>query len=213
MGSIGNMSRTILGIDPGTRYMGYAILRGDDSATPHFEAAAVESLIKIKDPYLRLARIHELVLELIARYSVTELAIEAPFYGKNAQSMLKLGRAQGVAIAASLSKGIAAVEYSPRRVKEVVTSRGDATKARVAQILNLQFPTVDIAKFESYDVTDALAIALCHFYVGEISNEKKSTQKKKTKSATSWLAFVTNNPSRVRIGNSTPSILKNREQD
>ena len=195
--------RCVLGIDPGTRLLGYAILRGEKKQNPQFLLADVEVLTRISDPYARLARIHELVLELIDHYAVSELAVEAPFYGKNAQSMLKLGRAQGVALAAALSRGIPAQEYSPRRVKEVVTTTGQATKGQVAQILRRIFPSVNFDQLKTYDATDALAIALCHFYTAPLTDlphmtKKTSPQAKGNKTrATSWTNFVASNPDRV----------------
>lgn len=192
------VERSILGIDPGTRFLGYAVLQGVGSKEPQFVLAEVEVLVKIANPYARLARIHELVLEVIDRYSVTELAVEAPFYGKNAQSMLKLGRAQGVALSAGLSRGLRAEEYSPRRVKEVITSRGDASKHQVAQMLHLTFPTVDFDAMKSYDATDALAIALCHFYTANMeSGAPRRTRLCKTKLTSTWAHFVESNPERV----------------
>ncbi len=189
--------RCILGIDPGTRLLGYAVLCGDGARDPRFILAEVEVLTKISNPYARLARIHELVLELIDRHGVTELAVEAPFYGKNAQSMLKLGRAQGVALAAGLSRGLIAEEYSPRRVKEVVTSSGEASKGQVTQMLRLIFPTVDFDAMKSYDATDALAIALCHFYTADMGALPSRSRVRKPKSTATWSQFIESNPNRV----------------
>lgn len=199
--------RCVLGIDPGTRYMGYALISGTEVQAPHFLLADVAVLTKITNPYARLARIHELVTSLIEKYHVTELAIEAPFYGKNAQSMLKLGRAQGVALAASLSKGVPAVEYPPRRVKEVITSSGEASKAQVARMLTLLFPDAALKELTSYDATDALSIALCHYYCG-IQTGHVTTKKKKVtttpKSKATWNDFITSNPQRVVQKKRTP---------
>lgn len=194
--------RCVLGIDPGTRYMGYALIHGTEGQTPSFTLADVVVLTKIRDPYARLARIHEVVVSLIQSYHVTELAIEAPFYGKNAQSMLKLGRAQGVALAASLSLGVPAVEYPPRRVKEVITSNGQASKGQVARMLSHVFPDAPLATLPSYDATDALSIALCHFYVGGKSTPvQEATRKLKTssgrKSKTNWSDYIASNPERI----------------
>jgi crossover junction endodeoxyribonuclease ruvC len=194
--------RCVLGIDPGTRYMGYALIHGTEGQTPSFTLADVVVLTKIRDPYARLARIHEVVVSLIQSYHVTELAIEAPFYGKNAQSMLKLGRAQGVALAASLSLGVPAVEYPPRRVKEVITSNGQASKGQVARMLSHVFPDAPLATLPSYDATDALSIALCHFYVGGKSTPvQEATRKLKTssgrKSKTNWGDYIASNPEKI----------------
>lgn len=195
--------RCVLGIDPGTRFLGYAILRGLKDRNPQFVLADVEVLTRIPNPYARLARIHALVLELIDQYQVSELAVEAPFYGKNAQSMLKLGRAQGVALAAGLSRGLVAEEYSPRRVKEVVTTTGQATKGQVAQILRRIFPAVDFEQLPTYDATDALSIALCHFYTAGMDALPQLQEKARAKEngskakATTWGSFVASNPDRV----------------
>jgi crossover junction endodeoxyribonuclease ruvC len=203
--------RCVLGIDPGTRYMGYALISGTEVQAPHFLLADVAVLTKITNPYARLARIHELVTSLIEKYHVTELAIEAPFYGKNAQSMLKLGRAQGVALAASLSKGVPAVEYPPRRVKEVITSSGEASKAQVARMLTLLFPDAALKELTSYDATDALSIALCHYYCGAQTPRVTTTKKKVTttpKSKATWNDFITSNPQRVVQKNVPQSAKK-----
>ncbi|MGP1363393.1 MAG: crossover junction endodeoxyribonuclease RuvC [Bacteroides sp.] len=207
--------RRVLGIDPGTRYLGYAVVYGTEVLKPQFATAGVESLIKITDPYARLAHIHTLVVSLIEEFRITELAIEAPFYGKNPQSMLKLGRAQGVAIAASLSKNVNAVEYSPRKVKEVVTSSGQATKGDVARRLRLLFPDAPIDAMKTFDATDALSIALCHYYLSDAvslkrriasvaEKEKKSKVKKST--SQSWSNYLAANPERVVV--STHDVAK-----
>lgn len=206
--------RCVLGIDPGTRYMGYAVVHGTGTRSPHFQLANVEVLTKIRDPYARLARIHEVVVTLIDSYRVTELAIEAPFYGKNAQSMLKLGRAQGVALAASLSRGVSAVEYPPRRVKEVITSNGQASKEQVARMLALVFPDASIESLASYDATDALSIALCHFYVGAPELKLPQTKKNGTmtrKSKSTWNDYIASNPERIVAKGQSNLILAKKK--
>jgi crossover junction endodeoxyribonuclease RuvC len=153
--------RIILGIDPGTIIMGYGILTIKDR-NPQLEAMGVLHLNKYDDHYLRLLRIHERILSLINEYHPAELAIEAPFYGKNVQSMLKLGRAQGVAMAAALSRGLPVYEYAPRRIKQSITGRGGASKIQVAallkSILQIEYSV------QRLDATDGLAVALCHHF-------------------------------------------------
>jgi crossover junction endodeoxyribonuclease RuvC len=118
-----------------------------------------------EDHAVKLKYIYEQITDLINQYQPTELAIEAPFYGKNVQSMLKLGRAQGVAIAAAIAKGLSIAEYSPKRVKQSVTGNGNASKEQVAAMCEVLFKR----KFDqkNLDATDALAVAMCHFFMGQ----------------------------------------------
>jgi crossover junction endodeoxyribonuclease RuvC len=150
----------------------------------------VLKLASIKDPYQRLHQIHHLVANIITKYKPTTFAIEAPFFGKNVQSMLKLGRAQGVAIAAAMQAGIPVTEYSPKKVKQSITGNGNADKLQVSKMLE------SILKFESiektYDATDALAVALCHHY--QESNAVFGEMKGKK----DWKSFIADNPSRVK---------------
>ncbi len=151
----------ILGIDPGTNILGYAIVQGQGSSV-ELIASGVLDLRKEKDDYRKLERIFSTVTEIINSYQPDECAVESPFYGKNAQSMLKLGRAQGVAIAAAMSKGLPVTEYAPRKVKIAVTGNGNASKDQVARMVEtiLHIKTTD----KKADETDAMAIALCHFF-------------------------------------------------
>ena len=181
--------RVIIGIDPGTNVMGYGIL-GVNGKKPHLVAMGVIKLSKFDDHYMRLRRIFERVSGLVRQYLPDEMAIEAPFYGKNVQSMLKLGRAQGVAMAAALNRDIPITEYEPRKIKMAITGNGAASKEQVAEMLRR---ILDIAKDdmpEFLDATDALAAALCHFY--------ESGKPVVAKGAKSWAEFIAKNPGRVK---------------
>lgn len=155
--------RYILGIDPGTRVMGYGVLRcvGQKAA---LVAMGVVDMRKTEDPYLRLGHIFSRVTGIIDEYTPDELAIEAQFYGKNVQSMLRLGRAQGVAIAAAIQRDIPITEYEPRKIKVAVTGNGAASKEQVAGMLQrILHLDDDHWRPEQMDATDALAAAYCHF--------------------------------------------------
>ena len=181
--------RVIIGIDPGTNVMGYGIL-GVNGKKPHLVAMGVIKLSKFDDHYMRLRRIFERVSGLVRQYLPDEMAIEAPFFGKNVQSMLKLGRAQGVAMAAALNPAIPITEYEPRKIKMAITGNGAASKEQVAEMLRR---ILDIAKDdmpEFLDATDALAAALCHFY--------ESGKPVVAKGAKSWAEFIAKNPGRVK---------------
>ena len=145
-------------------------------------------LQKIKDPYLKLQKIFARTLELIDNYHPDEIAIEAPFFGKNVQSMLKLGRAQGVAMAAGLSRDIPITEYSPKKIKMAITGNGNATKEQVAKMLQslLKIKTLP----NNLDATDGLAAAVCHFY-----NQGKPQSEK---SYSGWASFVSQNPKKIK---------------
>ena len=153
--------KIILGIDPGTNIMGYGILRVQGTK-PEMIAMGIIDLRKFGDHYLKLRHIHERVLSIIESYLPDELAIEAPFFGKNVQSMLKLGRAQGVAMAAALSRGIEVAEYAPLRIKQSITGRGAATKEQVANVI-CRMLTIDLPA--KYDATDGMAVAMCHYFM------------------------------------------------
>lgn len=151
----------ILGIDPGTIMMGFAIVAVQQHK-PVLITMDVLKLASHKDIYLRLQLIHSKVCALIAEHRPTTFAIEAPFFGNNVQSMLKLGRAQGVAIAAAMQASLAVTEYSPRKIKQSVTGNGNADKEQVWKMLQ---QTLKIeARPQYFDATDALAVALCHHY-------------------------------------------------
>ena len=180
--------RIIMGIDPGTNVMGYGILGIKGKMLTPIILGAIE-LNKMGDHYLRLARIHERVTGLIEQYLPDELAIEAPFYGKNVQSMLKLGRAQGVAMAAALGRQIPITEYAPLKVKQVVTGNGGASKEQVANML-CYILKMDKAKLPTMlDATDALAVALTHYY--------ESRKPSAAKGAKNWEQFLKLHPERI----------------
>jgi len=179
--------RIILGIDPGTNIMGYGILE-IESKKPRFIDMNVIHLGKISDPYLKLQKIFIDTLELIDKFHPDEMAIEAPFFGKNVQSMLKLGRAQGVAIAAALSRDIPVSEYAPRKIKMAITGLGAASKEQVANILAR---ILDINKIpKNLDATDGLAVALCHFYQDNAISTDKSYK--------GWTDYLKKNPHRMK---------------
>ena len=182
-----NCDRIILGIDPGTNIMGYGILE-IQAKKPSCLVMDVIHLSKIKDPYLKLQKIFREIQVLIDRYHPDELAIEAPFFGKNVQSMLKLGRAQGVAIAAALARDIPVFEYAPRKIKMAITGQGAASKEQVAAILSKILLIKELP--QDLDATDGLAVALCHYYQNRpVLNEK---------SYRGWEDFLRKNPDRVR---------------
>ena len=181
--------KIILGIDPGTNVMGYGIL-GINGKKPQLVAMGVIKLSKFDDHYMRLRRIYERVSGLVKQYLPDEMAIEAPFFGKNVQSMLKLGRAQGVAMAAALTRDIPIVEYEPRKIKMAITGNGAASKEQVAEMLRriLSIDKDDMPDF--LDATDALAAALCHFY--------ESGKPIVAKGARSWAEYIAKNPDKVK---------------
>ena len=178
--------RVILGIDPGTIVMGYGLIHIKNTQATLLSTGIIK-LEKFDDHAIRLQKIFERTIGIIDEYKPDELAIEAPFFGKNVQSMLKLGRAQGVAIAAALSKNIPITEYSPKKIKMSITGNGNASKEQVAAMLQqlLKFKHTD----QHFDATDALGAAMCHFF----QNSKTGAAKK---SYTGWKAFLTENPKR-----------------
>jgi crossover junction endodeoxyribonuclease RuvC len=179
--------KIILGIDPGTNNMGIGVLavRGQ-----HYRVLAMDvlKLDKLPDHALKLKKIFDTVLRNIDDYHPDELAIEAPFFGKNVQSMLKLGRAQGVAIAAALYRDIPVFEYSPRKIKQSITGKGSASKEQIAAMLK-HLLHIEVIP-EKLDITDALAVALCHHF------QQGRGDSSKNKSYTGWKAFLTDNPGR-----------------
>lgn len=176
-----------LGIDPGTNFLGYCVLETGKSGIVIRESGVL-TLTHIEDPQEKLRRIFEKVTFLIRTHQPTIMAVEAPFFGKNVQSMLKLGRAQGVAIAASLAAGIPFEEYAPRTVKQAITGKGNATKEQVAAMLDHILKT-PIRNILSLDASDALAVAVCHhFHQQRIGSGKKKND---------WSGFIKNNPDRV----------------
>ena len=184
-----SFQRVIIGIDPGTNVMGYGIL-GVNGKTPQMIAMGVLKLNKFDDHYMRLHRIHERVLGLIDQYLPDDMAIEAPFFGKNVQSMLKLGRAQGVAMAAALSRDIHITEYEPRKIKMAITGTGAASKEQVQEMLRRILTIPKESLLPELDATDALAAALCHFY--------ETSRPTIAKGPRSWKEFIAKNPEKVR---------------
>ena len=184
-------SKIILGIDPGTVIMGYAVIvtNGNDAQVLHMD---VLKLLSRRDAYQRLETIFSKVCELIKIYQPTMFAIEAPFFGKNVQSMLKLGRAQGVAIAAAMQASLPVTEYSPKKVKQSITGNGNATKEQVFKMLQHIMQLKEEPHF--FDATDALAVALCHHY----STSTSPVTQKGKKSFKGWGDFVAANPGRLK---------------
>ena len=181
--------KILLGIDPGTNVMGYGVLRVVGNKAEML-AMGVINMKNMRDPYLRLGRIFERVTGVIDEYKPDELAIEAPFYGKNVQSMLKLGRAQGVAIAAAIVRDIPIHEYEPRKIKVAITGNGAASKEQVAGMLQrlLNFDKEALSKF--MDATDALGAAYCHFM--QMNRPESQAHYK------GWKDFVNKNRERVK---------------
>jgi crossover junction endodeoxyribonuclease RuvC len=180
------IDKVILGIDPGTTIMGYGLIQIKNNK-PYLITLGVMDLRKYSDHYLKIKRIYDRTFSLMKEYKPDELAIEAPFYGKNVQSMLKLGRAQGAAISAALNYSIPIFEYAPRKIKMSITGNGAASKEQVAGILKAVLKINDLPEF--LDATDGVAAALCHFYQGNnIISQKKSSK---------WGDFIKNNPDRV----------------
>ena len=181
--------KIILGVDPGTNLMGYGILKVKGNRA-EMVAMGVIDLRKYTDPYLKLGRIFDRLSGIIEAYLPDELAIEAPFFGKNVQSMLKLGRAQGVAMAAALSRDIPITEYAPLKIKMAITGNGQASKEQVADMLQrmLHFPKEEMPVF--MDATDGLAAAYCHFLqMGRPVAEKGYH---------GWKDFIAKNPDKVK---------------
>ena len=180
------IDKIILGIDPGTTIMGFGLIKVINKKMELIEMDELK-LIKIKDHYVRLKLIFEKTIGLIDKHKPDEISIEAPFFGKNVQSMLKLGRAQGVAMAAGLSRQIPVTEYSPKKIKMAITGNGNASKEQVAKMLQNLFNIKELPK--NLDSTDGLAAAVCHFYNNEsISSEKKYS---------GWSSYIKNNPKKI----------------
>ena len=179
--------KIILGIDPGTTIMGFGLIK---IVGKEMELIQMDELIlkKYKDHYTKLKLIFERTLHIVDTYHPDEIAIEAPFFGKNVQSMLKLGRAQGVAMAACLIREVPITEYSPKKIKMAITGNGNASKEQVAKMLQSTLNIKVLPK--NLDATDGLAAAVCHFYnAGRVSINKNYS---------GWGAFVKQNESRVK---------------
>ena len=182
-----NSEKIILGIDPGTTIMGFGLIKVVKKEMQFMQLNELH-LKKYSDHYVKLKLIFERTIELIDTYHPDEIAIEAPFFGKNVQSMLKLGRAQGVAMAAGLSREIPITEYSPKKIKMAITGNGNASKEQVAKMLQSTLGLKELPK--NLDATDGLAAAVCHFYnAGRVSVGKNYT---------GWSAFVKQNPKKIK---------------
>lgn len=183
------MEKVILGIDPGTNIMGYGVLR-ISNRKPEMLALGIIDMHRYADHYLKLGHIFERVTGIIEAYLPDEMAIEAPFFGKNVQSMLKLGRAQGVAMAAAISKQIPITEYAPLKIKMAITGNGSASKEQVADMLRRMLH-LDAAEMGTYlDATDALGAAYCHYLqMGRPETEHKYS---------SWKDFARKNSGRIK---------------
>ena len=182
-------SKIILGIDPGTIIMGYGLIEVNAKGI-HLVDMGVLKLSAKDDAYQRLEKIHDKVTDLIKIYHPTSFAIEAPFFGKNVQSMLKLGRAQGVALAAAMQSGLSICEYSPKKIKQSITGNGNAGKDQVMKMLQKILSFEETPKY--MDATDALAVAVCHYF-----QEKSILPIGKGKS-NGWADFLNKNPERLK---------------
>lgn len=178
--------KIILGLDPGTTVMGYGIIVIKKPKIELLQFGVIH-LSKYQNHEIKLKKIFERVLGLIDEYHPDEVALEAPFYGKNVQSMLKLGRAQGVAMSAALYREIPITEYAPKKVKQSVTGNGNASKEQVAKMLMTIFGIKELPKL--LDATDALGVAICHHFQKGIGKPK----------AKSWEAFLKDNPGKLKI--------------
>jgi crossover junction endodeoxyribonuclease RuvC len=189
-----NQSKIILGVDPGTLVMGYGIIAasGDDIKVIAIDALKLSAK---KDNYERLRLIYLKITELVRLYQPQEFAIEAPFFGKNVQSMMKLGRAQGVAIAAAMAGNMPVTEYSPKKVKQAITGNGNADKEQVWQML--QRITALENRPSLFDASDALAVAICHYFSAQRPYATGATPNKRGRSKAGWDAFIQQNPERV----------------
>ncbi len=190
-------SKIILGIDPGTLIMGYGLIAVQNNTISLVELGVLKPG-KVKDSYKKLQLIFNTVSGLITKYQPDHFAIEAPFFGKNVQSMLKLGRAQGVAIAAAMRHGLEVVEYSPKKVKQSITGNGNADKEQVMKMLQTILSFKETPKH--YDATDALAVAVCHhfqFKLPAVTGDTRRTKKISGKKG-SWEQFAKENPHRLK---------------
>lgn len=186
--------KRILGIDPGTNILGYSIVQQCGKSVQLLTMDVLVLGTK-EEMNTKMKQLFDKVTQIIDTYHPDMLAIEAPFFGKNVQSMLKLGRAQGLCIAAAFSRSIPFVEYSPRKIKQSITGNGAASKEQVANMLRRIFHFDEIP--EHLDATDALAVALCHCYQNDIPQEVEKTKRSVGKK-TSWAAFVNQNPDRLK---------------
>lgn len=182
-------NKTILGIDPGTNLLGFGIIRVDDTGHPVYVDAGVLDLRKEKSPYIKLSEISRFVSGVCDNYKPDCMAIESPFLGKNAQVVFKLGRAQGVALSVAAERGLEIIEYAPRKAKIAVCGNGAASKEQVAMMVHKTLG-INVDSFP-FDSTDALALALCHFY-------QESSPLRSMKGESSWAKFVELHPDRIK---------------
>lgn len=194
--------RIILGIDPGTTIMGFGLIKVVGKTMTFIQLNELD-LKKYSDHYLKLKLIFERTIELIDTHNPDEIAIEAPFYGKNVQSMLKLGRAQGVAMAAGLSREIPITEYLPKKIKMAITGNGNASKEQVAKMLQSLLGLKTLPK--NLDATDGLAAAVCHFY--------NSGRVEVGKNYSGWASFVKQNPERTKSPLTPKGGIKNSRNE
>lgn len=194
----------IMGIDPGTNYMGYGVLEVDGRALRSVVLGDID-LHKLADPYAKLRYIFDRVGALVDEYAPREVALESPFFGENVQSMLKLGRAQGVAMAAALHRGLPVFEYAPSRIKQSITGTGSAPKEQVAALVR-RILSIDYAP-RRLDATDGTAVALCHYFaacsplnaalgderIKGLGGGKKAASKQ---GSSSWEKFLREHPDR-----------------
>jgi crossover junction endodeoxyribonuclease RuvC len=183
------MEKIILGIDPGTTILGYGLIKVSGKSLELLTLGVV-NLSKFDDHYIKLQKIYSRLESIINEFCPDEMALEAPFFGKNVQSMLKLGRAQGVAMAVGLNHEIPISEYAPRKVKMSITGSGSASKEQVATMISKLLQLTEMPDF--FDATDALAVALCHHY------ESQNPFAGGGKSGNSWKNFIEKNPNRVK---------------
>ena len=187
--------RVILGIDPGTNILGYSIIEQKGKQSQLLKMDVI--VLGTKDDLsTKMKMLFDKITEIIDIFKPDILAIEAPFFGKNVQSMLKLGRAQGICIAAAFSRSIPFVEYSPRKIKQSITGNGAASKEQVANMLQRIFKFEAIPSY--LDATDALAVAVCHSYQKEDLLVSNSSVKKTSSKKSSWASFVSQNPDRIK---------------
>ena len=185
--------KIILGLDPGTNVMGYAVILIQLSKVKLLQFGVIQ-LGKYGAHELKLKNIFDRVLTLVDEFNPDEVALEAPFFGKNVQSMLKLGRAQGVAMAAALYREVPITEYAPKKVKQSVTGNGNASKEQVARMLMQIFNIKEMPKL--LDASDALAVALCHHYQNGMTKNKSK----------SWESFLKDNPEKIKTASKSKAI-------
>lgn len=190
-----NIDKVILGIDPGTNFLGYGVICVRGPKVTLISLGTID-LSKLETHQDKLKRIYERISYLVTEYKPHECSIEAPFHGKNVQSMLKLGRAQGVAMAAVINHGLEIYEYAPRKIKQSVTGNGNASKEQVAAMLQSLLKFTELPKY--LDATDGLAVAVCHYFQNKfVPTTANTTIKIKKSTPKGWGAFIKAHPDRV----------------